>query len=77
MYYYADLDENGLITSLIQCSIPAENSLLFEIPSYDLSLLGRYVIDGQLGPAPSEGNGWVWNDETDSFEMVPYQTITD
>ncbi len=73
MYCYAELDNHGLVIALLQCSIPVPSSdEFFEIPSYDLGFIGRYVINGVLGPVPAAGMHWVWSDSANSFELEAY-----
>ncbi len=71
MYNYIQTDSNGLIFHVLESGKQADSgSSLIQVDAYDVSYLGRYYLDGAIGPAPSEGHQWRWNTETEEFEEV-------
>lgn len=74
MYYYIQTDENGYVFSHFEASKEKapEQIELIEVDRYDPSLCGRYYLNGEFGPAPSEGNYWKWDSDTSQFVETPY-----
>lgn len=74
MYYYIQTDENGYVFSHFEASKEKapEQTELIEVDRYDPSLCGRYYLNGEFGPAPSEGNYWKWDSDTSQFVETPY-----
>ena len=69
MYYYIQTDENGYIHTHFESSgeKAPEQTELIAVDSYDPSICGRYYINGEVGPEPSEGNYWKWDSESSQF----------
>ena len=71
-YNYIQVDLNGLIFSTFESSkqASADQTELILVDNYDPSNLGRYYLNGEIGPAPRDGYVWAWNPETEQFEEI-------
>lgn len=76
MFYYIQTDENGFIFSHFESTkqAPADQTELISVNDYDPSYVGRYYLNGQIGPAPQDGYMWQWNADTSQFEEVAIPT---
>ena len=76
-YFYIQTDENGYVFSHFESSVEKapEQTELTAVDTYDPSFCGRYYINGEFGPAPSEGNYWKWDSESNQFVETPYNPL--
>ena len=76
-YFYVQTDENGYVFSHFESSVEKapEQTELTAVDTYDPSFCGRYYIKGEFGPAPSEGNYWKWDSESNQFVETPYNPL--
>lgn len=71
-FYYAHTTPEGLV--YVVQDTPYEMSVsdvLHRIDSYDVTLPGRYILNGVAGPAPQEGYYWEWDESSQTFVEQP------
>ena len=72
-FYYAHTTPEGFI--YVVQDTPTEmptSDVLHQIDSYDVTLPGRYILNGVVGPAPQEGHYWEWDEASQTFIEKPF-----